>query len=175
MIVKEYKDQVSTQSYGGKKNINGVEWLRPKWLTDDGGAFGELVRVTDGYVEGLEGFEVRQSSVSQVEPGAIKAFHLHYKQDDLWYVPPSDRLLVVLKDIRQDSSTTGNMLRFVLGGSNHGLVRIPAGVAHGCRNLSVKPALLMYFTSNQFNPEHPDEHRLPWDVFGSEIWEMTRG
>jgi dTDP-4-dehydrorhamnose 3,5-epimerase len=56
-------------------------------------------------------------------------------------------------------------------------VRIPPGVAHGCRNL--RPASsgqIIYFVDVQFSTdEHCDEGRLPWDHFGKDVWEVERG
>jgi dTDP-4-dehydrorhamnose 3,5-epimerase len=34
---------------------------------------------------------------------------------------------------------------------------------------------MLYATTEQFDPQHPDENRLPWDYFGKELWEMTKG
>jgi len=30
-----------------------------------------------------------------MDPGVIKAFHLHRRQTDVWFVPPGDRMLRV--------------------------------------------------------------------------------
>jgi hypothetical protein len=48
-------------------------------------------------------------------------------------------------------------------------------VAHGCANISPKSANMFYLTNQQFNVESPDEYRLPWDHFGKDFWEMTKG
>ena len=42
---------------------------------------------------------------STLDPGIIKAFHLHKQQRDVWFVPPEDRVLLVLVDVRDDSPT----------------------------------------------------------------------
>ena len=110
-------------------------------------------------------------------PGAIKAYHLHGRQTDVWYVPPDDRMLIVLLDVRQGSPTEGARLRFVLGDGASRLLRIPPGVAHGVRNLGAQPGRIVYFTDVPFAPEPAacDEGRLPWDFAGAEVWEVTRG
>jgi hypothetical protein len=49
-------------------------------------------------------------------------------------------------------------------------------VAHGCRNLSpTQRCAIIYFVDVQFSVDDDcDEGRLPWDHFGSEVWEVSR-
>ena len=110
-------------------------------------------------------------------PGAIKAFHLHVRQTDVWYVPPGDRMLIVLLDVRQGSKSEGARMRFVLGDGASRLLRIPPGVAHGVRNVGTQPGRIVYFTDIHFSaePSSCDEGRLPWDFAGADVWEVARG
>ena len=82
------KRAFQTQSYGPAPSIDGVEIVELKRFADDGGSMTELARLTAGSPQAFKGFEVRQINYSEVEPGAIKAFHLHQRQTDIWYVPP---------------------------------------------------------------------------------------
>lgn len=174
-IAEEYRQAVSTQNYTEKQQIEGVEILTQPFHRDDTGNFTELIRATDGYIDGLENFPIRQTSLSLLLPGVIKAFHFHENQDDLWYVPPYNRIVANLIDLRADSSTKGHHMRIILGGGSNTLLRIPAGVAHGAGNLWHEPQTLIYFVTAQFDANNPDEHRLPWDHFGTEMWEISRG
>jgi len=114
---------------------------------------------------------------SEMEPGVIKAFHMHHRQTDVWYVPPCDRLLLVLHDCRSGSPTEGTTARFVLGDNKSRLVRIPPGVAHGARNIGQQTGRIIYMVDVQFSPDPADcdEGRLPWDYLGPEIWEVVKG
>ncbi len=167
----------STQDYSPIPMIEGVEIVNLRRFNDDGGAMTELGRFDKGMLAGLEGFEARQMNYSVVEPGAVKAFHLHKRQTDVWYVPPSDKMLLVLADVREGSPTEGELRRIVLGDGNSRLVRIPPGVAHGCRNLqAAAPSAIIYFVDVQFAiDETCDEGRLPWDHFGTKCWEIEKG
>ncbi len=171
------KRAFQTQSYGPALSIEGVEIIELKRFADDGGSMTELARLTAGSSQAFKGFEVRQINYSEIEPGAIKAFHLHQRQTDIWYVPPSDRMLIVLIDVRQGSKTEGTRMRLTLGAGGSRMVRIPPGVAHGVRNLSTAPGRIIYFTDVHFSPEPAmcDEGRLPWDHAGAEIWDVVRG
>src|SRR6185436_19040677 len=167
----------AVQDYKPKRTIEGLEVVQLKRFNDDGGSMTELVRLEDGAVAGLKGFKALQVNYSVMEPLAIKAFHLHKRQTDVWYVPPSDKLLLVVADVRKGSPTEGLVQRIVLGDGNSRLVRIPPGVAHGAKNLrTATPTTIIYFVDVQFSTDEKcDEGRLPWDHFGAAVWEVERG
>ncbi|MBI4247111.1 MAG: dTDP-4-dehydrorhamnose 3,5-epimerase family protein [Candidatus Rokubacteria bacterium] len=167
----------SVQSYAPAVVIDGVAVVDLKRHHDDGGSLTELARFTDGHPEAFRDFTLRQVNYSEVEPGAVKAFHLHTRQTDIWYVPPSDRILVVLVDARRGSRTEGVRMRFMLGNGSSRLVRIPPGVAHGVRNLAPATGRIIYFVDGPFSPEPAacDEGRLPWDFAGADVWDPVRG
>ena len=166
---------LSRQEYGAKTQIDGVQFLPLQTFVEDGGSFTELGRMAAGELAGLDGFEVRQVNCSLMAAGAIKAWHLHFNQEDLWFVPPSDALVVGLWDVREKSSTAGNTMRFVMGRGRSQLLYIPRGVAHGAANVGNSDAFLFYFVNQQFDVQDPDERRLPYDALGKEFWEIQPG
>ncbi len=105
------KRAFAVQDYSPQAPIGGVEIVDLKRFVDDGGTFLELGRLTAGAHAALRGFEVKQINFSEVDPGAIKAFHLHRRQTDVWFVPPGDRLLLVLLDCRAGSPTENALRR----------------------------------------------------------------
>lgn len=125
---------------------------------DDRGFFAELIR--DDEPELLSKFG--QASWSMSYPGVIKAFHYHEKQDDLWFFP-SGNAQVVLFDLRKDSPTNGLTNVYYMGEENPIMLLIPRGVAHGYRVLGQKPAVIIYFTTESYNSNDPDEKRIPWN------------
>lgn len=174
----EAKQRYSVQAYGPRPEIAGVQFVDVRRFADDGGSFTELGRlVGGGTIEALRDFTLRQVNYSELEPGVIKAFHLHGRQTDVWYVPPSDRLLLVLADVRKGSPTEGQHTRIMLGAGASRLVRIPPGVAHGVRNLGTATGRIIYFSDLHFSPAPAecDEGRLPWDYLGPAIWEPVKG
>ncbi len=165
------------QTYGAVTAIDGVRVVDLARHADDGGAMTELARLTDGRAAGLGDFTVRQVNYSEMAAGAIKAFHLHSRQTDVWFVPPSDRMLVVLLDVRKGSRTEGVRQRVMLGNGASRLLLIPPGVAPGVRNLAETTGRLVYLVDLHFTTEPAacDEGRLPWDFAGADVWEITRG
>ncbi len=124
---------------------------------DDRGYFEEILRDDDHLLRGFG-----QASLSMTYPGVIKAFHYHQRQDDLWFFPVGSAQ-VVLHDLRPDSSTKG-ITQVLYAGEDHPiLIVIPVGVAHGYRVLGPKPLMIVYFTTESYVRDQPDEHRIAWD------------
>ena len=172
----DFAPHLTTQKYGGAKRIDGIQILDLRLMNDDGGSFAELVRFDDeGNLQAIPEFKVRQSSYSLVLPGAIKAFHLHYNQEDVWFVPPSDRLLIGLVDARKNSPTYQATMRFMMGGGKAQLLYIPRGVGHGGANIGTVPASILYYVNQRFDLSDPDERRLPWDILGEDFWKIAPG
>ena len=109
------KRAFALQDYTTQAPIGGVEIVDLKRFVDDGGSFLELGRLTAGAHAALRGFEVKQINYSDMDPGVIKAFHLHRRQTDVWFVPPDDRMLLVLVDARAGSPTENAVRRLILG------------------------------------------------------------
>lgn len=167
---------LSTQSYAPSRPIEGVRLIDLRELVDDGGTFIEVARLdAQGRLEALPEVGVRQVNFSTMMPGTIKAWHLHFNQEDVWYIPAQSRVLVGLRDLRAASPTCGATMRFVMGAGRSRLLLIPRGVAHGAANPWTEVAPMFYFVNQQFSLSEPDERRLPWDAFGADFWEMVRG
>ncbi len=124
---------------------------------DQRGYFEELIRISDPWFR--EGFG--QLSHSKMYPGVVKAWHIHKTQIDWWYVV-AGRLQVGLHDMRPDSPTYRVTQELYLGDDlPPAVLKIPAGVAHGCRAIGETSAHLLYVTSSTYNPD--EEGRLPHD------------
>ena len=141
--------------------IEGVMVKKLVKHCDDRGFFAELVR--DDEPQLLSKFG--QASWSMGYPGVIKAFHYHEKQDDLWFFP-SGNAQAVLYDLRDGSPTKDQTDVYYMGEENPMLLLIPKGVAHGYRVLGDKPATIIYFTTESYDPKIPDEKRIEWDDEG---------
>jgi dTDP-4-dehydrorhamnose 3,5-epimerase len=123
--------------------------------SDDRGFFLEILRESDPFFT-----RFGQSSMSLMHPGAVKAWHWHKRQDDLWFFV-SGSAQVGLHDLREDSPTYRQTATYYLGEHNRALLVIPHGVAHGYRPLGTSPAVLVYHTTHTYDPA--DELRLAWD------------
>ena len=136
--------------------IEGVELKELVTHSDERGFFREIIRVNDDFFK--EGFG--QWSHSLMHLGAAKAWHIHKKQIDWWYVSLGV-LKVALHDTRPESPTYRETMELLMGDHHPSRVlRIPPGVAHGCKCIS-GPVHLLYVTSRIYDPS--DEGRIPFD------------
>lgn len=136
--------------------IAGVEIKELTTYPDERGFFREIIRRTDTFF--AEGFG--QFSHSLMYPGVAKAWHIHKTQVDWWYVPVGN-LRLAMKDLRPDSPTQGELQEVFLGENYPArVVKIPPGVAHGCKVLGGITHLL-YITSRVYDPD--EEGRIPHD------------
>ena len=175
-LVPELKALFTFQDYGKRPPIDGVAVHALRRFAEDGGSMTELSRFAGGVPAVFPGFTLAQINYSTLEPQVLKAFHLHHRQTDIWFVPPEDRVVLVLVDVRAGSPTEKTVTKMMLGDGQSLLVLIPPGVAHGCRNVGDKPARIVYMTDVHFSAEPgvTDEGRLPWDLVGADIWEPSK-
>jgi dTDP-4-dehydrorhamnose 3,5-epimerase len=136
--------------------IDGVELKPLVTNTDERGFFREVIRVSDDFFK--EGFG--QWSHSLMHPGVAKAWHIHPHQIDWWYVPIGT-LKVALHDRREDSPTCGKTMELFLGeNAPAAVLKIPPGVAHGCKAIG-GVSHLFYVTSSTYDPK--EEGRIAHD------------
>ena len=132
--------------------IDGVEVKDLVTHADERGFFREVIRETDPFFD-----HFGQWSHSLMYAGTAKAWHIHQEQTDWWYAIGS--LKVALYDLRPASPTKGHLLEMFLGDRFAKCLKIPPGVAHGCRALELSH--LLYVTSSVYNPA--DEGRRQHD------------
>jgi dTDP-4-dehydrorhamnose 3,5-epimerase len=138
------------------ETIDGVEIKNLTTHSDQRGFFREVIRVSDTIFP--EGFG--QWSHSHMYHGVAKAWHVHQRQTDWWYVGVGT-IKVALYDTRRESPTSGQLQELLMGEGHRPIVlKIPPGVAHGCRVLSAE-AHLFYITSHTYDAE--DEGRIAHD------------
>jgi dTDP-4-dehydrorhamnose 3,5-epimerase len=142
-------------SHFGK--IDGVVVKNLVRHPDDRGFFQEILRDDEGLLR-----RFGQASLSMSYPGGIKAFHYHELQDDLWFFPVGSAQ-VVLYDQRVGSKTQGITQVLYPGQDNPLLIVIPVGVLHGYRVLGNQPLMIVYFTTESYRADAPDEKRIPWN------------
>lgn len=169
-------DNIIKQDYSANKSIAGVRVAEIKHFSTEDGYFMELIRLEQGIIDSFkaERFEAKQINIAKSSSKTVKAWHIHYHQEDVWFIPPDSKLLVGLVDLRKDSETKDQQMRLILGEGKSKLLYIPRGVAHGYANFSEADSYIIYFVNNYFNPEKSDENRLAWDYFGQDFWAITK-
>ena len=149
--------------------IEGVK-IQPFALwPDDRGYFLEVARLGQGLVQDYP-FETTQVSAALTYPGAIKAFHHHRYQTDVWAVVQG-LFQVALVDLRAESRTFGVKNTLYVGQMRPWQILIPPGVGHGYKVVGTTPAMLVYLTDRLYDPA--DEGRTAHNEPGINYdWEL---
>lgn len=150
--------------------IAGVKTKKLITHADERGWLFEILRCDDELFT-----RFGQVYLTSIYPGVIKAWHCHAKQTDHFTVV-SGMAKLVLADLREDSSTAGQINEFIIGDQNRMLIQIPPLVYHGIKCLGSQTALALNCPDKLFDHDNPDEIRLPYNT--AEIhydWEIRHG
>jgi dTDP-4-dehydrorhamnose 3,5-epimerase len=104
---------------------------------------------------------------SWVNPGVVKAWHIHTKMT-LNYAVPVGNIKLVLYDDRKGSTTFGKVQEIFLGPDNYQLVTIPPLVWNGFKGIGVVPAMVANCSDIPHDPTEiqrcdPLDGSIPYD------------
>lgn len=136
-----------------KEKINGVYTLVPDIYKDNRGYFFESFNMQD-FWENVGVFTPVQENESSSKSNVLRGLHFQlppFNQAKLVRVLKGT-VLDVIVDIRQDSDTFGEHMRFVLCGHDNIQLYIPRGFAHGFVVLD-KNVKFQYKVDNPYAPE----------------------
>ncbi len=127
-----------------------VTRIRLRKLDDERGWFMELMRPS------TLPKQVRQSNLAFSRKGVIRGLHYHERgQDDLFVCVQGTARVVVL------DRETGETFCEDVGDANPVALYIPGTLAHGYEALT--DCLFLYHVTEEYDPDDPDEHGIPWD------------
>ena len=98
-------------------------------------------------------------NISFAYPGRIVAWHRHKLQTDHWHVIRGHLKVGLMDD-------EGNARFVYLGETDRRTLSIPPGVWHGYMVLGNEEAVLMYYITEKYNLENPDEERMSVEEAG---------
>jgi dTDP-4-dehydrorhamnose 3,5-epimerase len=104
---------------------------------------------------------------SGVNPGAIKAWHIH-REMTLNYAVPVGMIKFVLFDDRDGSPTKGQLMELFLGEANYALVTVPPMVWNGFKGIGDRMALVANCSTIPHAPDEisrmdPFDNHIPYD------------
>ncbi|HBN08262.1 MAG TPA: spore coat protein [Cyanobacteria bacterium UBA8530] len=109
-----------------------------------------------------------QINYSELVPGVVKAFHRHQKQTDYWCVIRGNAKIVLV----DESSGKPEIKVHCIGEQNVQVIAIPPGVWHGYTSIGNEKSAMLYWVTEKYDKNQPDEERLAWDHFGAEVWSV---
>jgi dTDP-4-dehydrorhamnose 3,5-epimerase len=116
--------------------INGIKITPLKQIVDERGKIMHMIRNDSKIFE-----KFGEIYFSTVNPGFVKAWHLH-KENTLNYVCIKGKVKLVLFDDRKDSSTTGQHQELILSPEDYFLVTIPPFIWNGFKGLSDSDSII---------------------------------
>jgi dTDP-4-dehydrorhamnose 3,5-epimerase len=148
--------------------IDGVVVAPRRQIVDERGKVAHMLRADDPEFEAFG-----EVYFSWVNPGVVKAWHLH-REMTLNYTCPVGLVKLALWDDREGSATRGQVMEVFLGPDNHQLVKIPPGVWNGFKGVAVTPSLVCNCATI---PHRPDEivRRDPFDPAIPYDWSLRQG
>jgi dTDP-4-dehydrorhamnose 3,5-epimerase len=145
--------------------IDGVIVQPLKQIIDERGKIMHMLRCDDPVFKSFG-----EVYFSWVNPGVVKAWHLH-KEMTLNYAVPHGSIKLVLFDDRPESATKGNVLELYLGPDNYVLVTIPPLVWNGFKGLGLNPSLVVNCSNIPYDPSETerlnpftDKIRYDWGI-----------
>ncbi len=148
--------------------IHGVQIHPLKQVVDERGKIMHMLRADANHFRAFG-----EIYFSCVNPGAIKAWHIH-TQMTLNYAVVSGHIKMVLFDGREDSPTRNEVQELFIGEWNYNLVTIPPLVWNGFKGIGDRMAIVANCATHPHDPE--EIQRL--DPFSPDIpykWDIRHG
>lgn len=138
------------------KMLPGIKIKPLNRRPDERGTFTEVYR--KDWQDLLETDSAIQANLSTTYPGIIRAWHRHNRGQTDYFLALKGAIKVGVYDDK-----TGELDEIVSNGQNLQIVRVPGKFWHGFKAIGDEQAMLLYFTTNLYDPSDPDEERRPWD------------
>lgn len=167
------KDARTVDGHGRRVDvgIEGVRYVRLVSQVDHRGSLTEAVNFDNAFWDE----PIVYSYCFTIRPGRIKAWGMHKRQADRYFVA-AGLVRVVLYDGRAASRTFGSFAQFHMTEDARALLLIPPGVWHGDQNYGDTDAVMLNFPTRPFDRDDPDKYRI--DPHSDEIpfdWSLPDG
>jgi len=148
----------------GEKLIAGVHLVKHQVFSNENGKLYHHTRCDSSLFE-----KFGEVYISQTKTKVVKGWKLHQDLNQLMSVP-SGKVLFILKDLREDSGTTGFVNHFEIGEDNYSILKIPKGVWYGFQTISEKDSLIVNLTDLPHNPQESLSKSLDDQEIGFSNW-----
>ena len=148
--------------------IDGVLITPLRQIPDERGKVMHMLRCTDALFT-----KFGEIYFSFVEPGAVKAWHIH-REMTLNYAVPFGKIKLVLYDDRPESPTRGEIVEIFSGPENYQLITVPPRIWNGFKGLGQTISIVANCATIPHDPDEidrldPSSGSLPYD------WALKHG
>jgi dTDP-4-dehydrorhamnose 3,5-epimerase len=127
-----------------------IERFELRRFEDERGWFSELARASELPKP------MRQANLAFSRKGVIRGLHYHERGQDDLFVCLQGMVRVVILD-----RETGETFTEDIGEENPVAIYVPGRCGHGYEALT--DALFCYLVTEEYDPQAPDEHGIPWN------------
>ena len=139
----------------------GVKTLTPKINYDDRGFVTEIFR--SDWIDFFEDVIPKQINLSKSDPGVIRAWHRHNRNQTDYFMVTKGKMKICIYDGDKNSKTFGKLVEIIAGDDELKIVKVPGHFWHGTKTVSDIPSETIYFLTNLYDYENPDEQRLDFN------------
>lgn len=118
--------------------------------TDPRGSLAELVKQRN----------MGQIFVSRTKPGVTRGNHYHHTKTEKFLVLEGSGV------IRMRNIEDSHIDEYLVSGDSYCVVDIPPGTTHSITNVASGDLVTLFWSSEIFNPDHPDTYFLPVELDG---------
>jgi len=136
--------------------LKGIVIKTLKRACDERGCFTEIMR--QDWKDLLGQDHPVQTNFSTTYPGVIRAWHRHNRGQVDYFIALKGTLKICAYD-----DETKELDEVISTGLDIQVLRVPGHYWHGFKAVGNEPAFLIYFTTNLYDYQNPDEERRPWD------------
>lgn len=140
----------------GIKMIKGVIIKPLNRHSDERGFFTEVMR--KDWKEILKDDNIVQANFSITYPNIIRAWHRHLRGQTDYFTVLKGAIKICIFD-----EETKELSEIISTGQDLQQVRVPGRHWHGFKCVGNKPAMMLYFTTQLYDPANPDEERRAWN------------
>lgn len=136
--------------------LQGIRIKPIKRFPDERGFFSEVMRKDWKDLFGED--NVAQANFSFTYPDVVRAWHRHVKGQIDYFLALKGMIKICAFD-----DETEEVNEIISSGFDLQVVRMPGHYWHGFKAVGNEPAMLLYFTTNLYDPVNPDEERRAWN------------
>jgi len=136
--------------------LKGILIKSLKRACDERGCFTEIMR--QDWKDLLGQDRPVQTNFSTTYPGMIRAWHRHRRGQVDYFIALKGTLKICAYD-----EETEELDEVISTGLDLQVLRMPGHYWHGFKAVGNELAFLIYFTTNLYDYQRPDEERRPWN------------
>jgi dTDP-4-dehydrorhamnose 3,5-epimerase len=136
--------------------LEGIKVRAIRRFPDERGFFTEVMRKDWKDLFGED--TIAQANFSFTFPDVIRAWHRHLRGQVDYFLALRGTIKICGFD---DDAAEVNEI--ISSGLDLQIVRMPGHYWHGFKAVGNEPAMLLYFTTNLYDPANPDEERRAWN------------